>query len=134
MKAITQENNFGCGIASVAFVLGITYKDALKSFSIRKARLEGFNCKDLIKVLNDFGLDYQYRYIKPRYRKKIYKKGTIVFIKKSKDYPDNHYLVSGDGCWMDSWINLKRDKDINNAISGFRKRLPGKPIYFIYTE
>ena len=131
MKAITQEHEFGCGIASVAFVLGATYKNTFKVFSIQKANLEGFYCRDLIKALKVYGLNYQYRYLKSIYKRKIYGKGTIVFIKRSKNYPDGHYLVRGEGCWMDSWINFKEDKTIDNAISGFRKRLPGKPIYFL---
>ena len=131
MKAITQEHEFGCGIASIAFVLGITYKDTSKLFSIKKADLKGFYCKDLIKVLKYSGLDYTYRYLKPRFRRKIYRNGSIVFIKRSRDYPHGHYLVRGKGCWMDSWINFKEDINMNNAISGFRKRLPGKPIYIL---
>ena len=51
MEAITQEHRLGCGIASVAFILGITYKDASILFNIQKVSSKGLCCKDLIKTL-----------------------------------------------------------------------------------
>jgi len=134
MKSITQEHDFGCGIASVAFVLKISYKETFRYFDIKKARLQGFYCKDLINVFNRFGLYYEYKYLKPRIRRRIYKKATIVFIRKSKAYPYGHYLVRVDKGWMDSWINIKISTNIRNSRSGFRKRLPGNPIYALFPK
>lgn len=133
-KPVVQRHELGCGIASTAFVLGRSYKQAVKLFDIKKATNLGFYCKDLIKALKDSTFDYEYKYLKPKLRRKIYQKGTIVFIERSKSYPVGHYLARGDGSWMDSWINLKTDKDIKNAQAGFRKRLPGKPIYALFLK
>lgn len=33
---------------------------------------------------------------------------------------------------MDPWINFQKDKNVKNCEAGFRKRLPGKPIYAIF--
>ena len=128
MKPIKQADPFGCGIACVAFVLTINYKSALKLFvdGEKRAKEEGFYCKEIAITLNHLGL--KYKYLKKGLRKNVYRPNTIVFLKRSKKYPYGHYLVRFNNKWMDSWINLP-DKNIK---AGFRKRLPGKPIYTIF--
>jgi len=133
-KPITQKDKFGCGVASVAFVLEITYQEALEMFDKNDIEKPEFYCRDLVRALENANCKYNYKYLKPGLQKKIYKKGVIVFIKKSKDYPYGHYLARTDNCWMDSWINLRKDKDIKNAKSSSRRRLPGRPIYAIFPE
>jgi hypothetical protein len=81
--------------------------------------------------LNELGLKYEYKYVNQKINKRLYKDGTIVFIKRCKRYPFGHYLIRHNNKWMDPWINLPFDKDISNAKSGFRKRLPATPIYAI---
>jgi hypothetical protein len=131
MKAITQKHDFGCGIASVAFVSQVPYEQVVNYLGIEQAKTSGFTCKELVKALEHFGLSYDYKYIKPRLRNSIYSNGVIVFIKRSKRYPYGHYITYYNGQWADSWINLPKDNNLSNAMSGFRKRLPGKPIYMI---
>lgn len=41
--------------------------------------------------------------------------------------PFGHYLIRFNNQWIDPWINLPN----KNIKAGFRKRLPGKPIYGI---
>jgi len=125
MKLVVQEDGFGCGVACVANILEVTYREALSLFSNgrRKATTEGFLCKDLVNVLGD----YEYRYIKPKLRNKIYQNKSIVFIARCKKYPGGHFLYRMNGIWADPWINFP---DENKKV-GFRKRLPGKPIYLI---
>lgn len=130
MKLVKQENPFGCGIACIAAVLNINYEKALKLFKNGKKRASetpNFYCKEMVIVLKNSGLNYQYKYLKKRLRQKLYQPNTIVFIKRSKKYPYGHYLIRVDHQWMDPWINLPN----KNIKAGFRKRLPGKPIYFI---
>jgi len=67
----------------------------------------------------------------------MYEDGVIVFIKRSVRYPAGHYLARMNGQWMDPWINFPNDqniKNIKNATSGFRKKLPGKPIYALFSR
>lgn len=129
MKLIKQVDAFGCAIACVAFVLNIKYSDAIKLFKNgeNKARSSGFYCKEIIEILKNAGFNFQYKYIKPRIRNKIYQKHSIVFIKRSDKYRYGHYLVRFENKWMDPWINFSQ----KNIKSGFRKRLPGKAIYAI---
>lgn len=124
-----QEDKLGCGVACVAFILSVDYKNALKLFidGKRKAKFEGFLCKDLVVALRIAGLSYKFKYIKAKIRKKIYKINTIVYLRKSKKYPLGHYLVRFENNWMDPWINFPNE----NKKAGFRKRLPEKPIYAI---
>jgi hypothetical protein len=131
MKNITQKDDFGCGVACTASVLDLTYEKAKALFSKPKqAKDFGFLCKDIVNALKKKGFTYDYKYIKPKIKKQIYKQGTIVFIARSKRFPAGHYLARDQKKgWMDPWINFP--SDISNVKSGFRKRLPGKPIYAI---
>lgn len=129
---VTQKNSLGCGVASVAYVLEIAYEDAMLYFDSDKVKRSGCYCKDLLGVLKQNRVNCCHRYLKGYLKKKIYKSRTIVFIKKSKRYPAGHYLVRTNDGWHDSWINFPKDKNIKNAKSGIRKRLPGKAIYAIF--
>lgn len=131
---ITQKHEFGCGAACVAFVSGKSYSKAVSTLRKAKASSGGFLCKDLVKVLAKFGFSYEYKYLKPKLKRKIYKDDVIVFIKRSKKYPSGHYLARHDGQWMDPWINFDKEHDLSYTKSGFRKYLPGKPIYALFPD
>lgn len=130
---IIQEDSLGCGVACVAFVIGFNYQKTLKLFKKggHKFNNQGFYCKELAGVLNNQGRNFEYRYIKGKTRKKIYQDNVIVFIKRSKKYPLGHYLCRYKKLWMDPWINFPENKNIKETRAGFRKRLPGRPIYAI---
>lgn len=130
MKPVKQEDGLGCAVACAAFVLGTKYQNALVLFGNgkTKATTTGFYCKEIIEVLKNAGFEYEYRYIKDRIKKRIYKLSTIVFIKRSKRYPAGHYLVRTNNKWMDPWVNFPNVE----RKAGFRRRLPDKPMYVIY--
>lgn len=132
MKLIVQEDNFGCGIACVASILSINYQTTRTFFSNGTvyAKTRGFLCREIIEVLNDHGHNYTFKYLKQYLKNKIYIPDSIVFLKRSKRYPAGHYLVRGENSWIDPWINFPNEK----RVAGFRKRLPGKPIYIIYKK
>ena len=131
-QSINQEHDFGCGVACVAFAANIPYRHASRLLGEERAAHIGFFCKELVVSLNKLGLSYEFKYLKPRLRAKIYQEGVIVFIRRSKQYPSGHYLIRHNGSWMDPWINLHATKDVSNASSGFRKRLPGNAVYAIF--
>lgn len=130
-KSVLQEHAFGCGIACIAFLSQHTYQEITRLIdpTFSKARNRGFTCKELVSILYALGYSFIYKYVKKHIRDKIYVDDTIVFIKRSPRYPAGHYLIRHHGKWIDPWINFVQEKDIQNARSGFRKRLPGKPIY-----
>ena len=131
-KAISQEDSFGCGIACVAWITDESYKQAKKRYfkNSDSASTFGYLCKELVAALAKAKKQYGYRYVKRRLK---FRNDSIVFIKRSKRYPAGHYLVRTNDGWMDPWINFNyRDADIRKVKAGFRKRLPGKPIYVVF--
>ena len=131
-ESVTQEFEYGCGVACFAFVLGITYKKAAELLGEVQANSERFWIKDLNAALNKHGLSYERKYVKPHIRPLLEVDGAIVLIGRSKTYATGHYLVRHGGMWMDPWINMPKNKGINKAKSGYRKHLPGVPKYVIY--
>ena len=119
MKLIKQENQMGCGIACAAVILNFSYKRTFKLFSLGKADFTGFTCKEIVDALKRGGLDYSQVHTP-----------LSVFIQRSNKYKHGHYLVRGRNIWMDPWINFPNA----NRRSGFRKRLPGKSIYVIFSN
>lgn len=130
-ESITQEFEYGCGIACLAFAAKMSYRQAVEFIGKEQSLSNRFWCKDLSLALNSLGLKYKHQYVKPHIRRKIYGEGTIVLIARSKHYPYGHYLIRHNGKWMDPWINLPVNKNIELATSGFRRRLPGRPMYII---
>ena len=130
-QSITQEFDYGCGIACFAFATERTYKEAVEFLGDKQATSTRFWIKDLAFALNKSGKRYIYKYVKPHLRNSIYEDGVIVLISRSNNYPAGHYVIRHKGYWMDPWINLSFNKDIKNAKSGYRKRLPGKPMYIL---
>jgi len=131
-KSVTQEDLLGCGIACVAFICNVSYRTAKKQYfrNLGDANKTGYLCKDLVKALSKADKQYSYKHLKKKIR---FKTNTIVFLGRSKKYPVGHYLVRTNVGWMDPWIDFDVDEaDIKKANSGFRIRLPEKPIYVIF--
>jgi len=131
-ESITQEFDYGCGIACYASALNISYEQASQRLGLKQSCSTKFWVKDLTEALNKAGLNYSSKHIKSGSKAPKYADGTIVLIRRSKNYPAGHYLIKHNNTWMDPWINLPFNKDINQAKSGFRKRLPGKVMYSIF--
>lgn len=130
-RPVRQEDPLGCGIACVAYVTGISYDTAKARYfkNKRSAATSGYLCRDIVAALSLAGGEHAYNYVKGRKR---FAHGTIVFIKRSARYPSGHYLVKSVSGWMDPWINFNaKNPEVNGSKAGFRRRLPGKPIYFI---
>jgi len=134
MNSVTQNDPLGCGAACISFVAGINYTKTVSLLGKTKAKYKGYYCRDLTIALSQLGFSYTYKYLKPQLKSRVYRDGVIVFIKRSKRCPVGHYLVRYEGYWMDPWINSDKDSDIAQARSGFRKRLPGKPIYALFPQ
>jgi len=131
-KTVVQQDNLGCSIAYLAFITNKTYEEVACSFGQEKAKTKGFYCREIVDYLKKLGCQAEFHYLKPKLRKKIYQDKTIVFIKRGKKYPFGHYLARYRDCWMDPWINFQNDKNLKNAKAGFRKKLPGTPIYGVF--
>ena len=131
---VTQTHPYGCGLACVAFVLRKPYRQLSAGKLAAQASTQGFYCRQLREILEAYSWKGEWKYLKHRWKRKIYTENTIVFIKRSSLYPAGHYLVRHNGYWMDPWINFQIEKDIRKSKSGYRKRLPGQPIYALFIE
>ena len=119
----------GCGVACVASVAGVTYEKALKYFKKKSVLTRGCYCRDIVKALDKFGIEYKYK--KFARMNLPTPDGTIVFISHSNKYPEGHYLVRIGKAWMNPWINYPHIVPIK---AGFSKRLPGNPRWIIYPQ
>jgi len=129
MKLVTQEEQAGCGVACVASILKLKYRQAKKLF--KKNSTKGYYCKELVSALRKSGKNYSYKKISHSTKKYLNENGTIVFIRKSKKYPIGHYLLKTKNGWMNSWINYPSIKPVK---SGYNKKLPGKPQWILYNN
>jgi len=137
MKLVHQQDGLGCSFACLASLLGISYKKVLclVDDGKNKAKHRGLYCRDIVNTLRANGFtDVYFQYLKPKRKRGIYRDGTIIFIKKSKRYPAGHYLLRTNDKWMDPWLNFVNDSDVALAKAGYRKRLPGVPIYAIFIK
>src|SRR3989338_10112376 len=133
-KSITQRHLYGCAVACLAFVLQTPYTKALKLLKTKQKIYKGSSCRELLSLLQENSLAYNYKYLSKKKSWKIDEPLTIVYIKKSKKSPAGHFLVWYRNKWMDPWINFRVGAKVAKAKSGFRKDLPGKPIYALFPK
>lgn len=130
--SVTQESDYGCGIACFAFATDLTFARAAQCLGKTGATHEGVPLRHMVAVLNDYGLSVTRNYVKSHLLGRIKEEGTIILTKRSTDYPVGHYLVRHNNAWMDPWINMLEDRRVEYARSGFRTELPGEPMYAIF--
>jgi hypothetical protein len=137
-SSVTQLYDAGCSYACFAFVTGLTYTETIHFMGAEQSAKTIFMVGDFCAKLNQFGLKYRHKHIKdknsPFFKGLLQQEGSIVIIARSKLHPTGHYLARHKGYWMDPWINLATQKDITKARSGYRKRLPSRPMYVIYPD
>lgn len=132
MKLITQKAPMGCAIACSASLVDFSYEKMSRYFdnSKIKEQTSGFYNRDIIATLSKIGVRAKAYSIKRWGNKKI-NIGTIIFVKRSKEYPVGHYLLKTERGWMNPWINFP---NITPAKAGFQKSLPGKINWVIETS
>lgn len=132
-RFVAQEDDFGCAVACVAFVLNISYLDALRLFPNGKNRVKIGGCfspREIASILNSQGRQYRQRYIKSYKKRHVVREGSIILIARSRRYVTGHYLVRHNEMWMDPWINLVEYP----RQGGWRKRLPGRAQMGIFDD
>lgn len=117
---VTQEDEWGCGAACVASLLGISYQKAkqlvekIKGGSIN-AHPPGLELHHLALALHKKGV----KVVADWSPDKILD-GTIVCISGDPPYDGDHYMLKTPHGWMDPWYNLD-DKKIE---ARYRKGRP----------
>jgi hypothetical protein len=130
LRKIVQKHPMGCGIACIACVSDSTYSGAIKFLNARYAFTRGYYCRDIVKALEKLGLRYAYGRSTAKNKRYLRRKGTIVFIERSSNYPNGHYLAKTGNGWMNSWINYPK----RPIKSGFNRRLPGKAQWILFEK
>lgn len=127
---VTQEHGYGCAVACVAYILCISYNDALKLFDKpQQAWREGFYCVDIINALAKGAKIYEFCRTDDQ-KNPYFPVNCIVYVESSEKYPVGHYLTKTiNNQWMNSWINCPV---ICPTLSGFEEQLPGIVSYVIY--
>lgn len=128
--AVAQEESMGCGIACVASRLGITYQEAIKKSGLsERSYTRGYYCRDLVKILNEFGEKYAFKKVGLRDKELVRANGSIVFAKRGKKYLVGHWLLKTPYGWMDPWINWP---SIHPSIAGYHQKFPGEAQWIVY--
>jgi len=132
MKAVAQEAPMGCAVACTASLAGLSYKE-MRRFYVKgsiKDRTTGFYNKDIVSALAKANIEARGSTARTFGKRKM-KPGTIVFITRSKKFPEGHFLLKATRGWMNPWLNLSKK---GKPIAGFQNRLPGKAEWVITTK
>ncbi len=129
-QSVTQKLDYGCGIACLAYVCGMTFEQAVKFLGKEYSVKHGWRPSDLANALNRYGFSYKNTYVRKKHDLG-FPNYTIVLIERSGLYPVGHYLVLYENQWMDPWINMHENNMIQGAKSGYRTKLPGQAMYAI---
>jgi hypothetical protein len=129
---VVQEEEWGCGAACVASLLGVSYEDAKTLVEEEKGiAIDKGDCKNLLYP----GLDLHHLAL--ALKKKIimvadwrkhrdFPDGTIACIGDDDKYKDEHYILKTPHGWMDPWLNMG-EKPMK---AGYRKQYP-KGTWFV---
>ncbi|WP_152027061.1 hypothetical protein [Stenotrophomonas maltophilia] len=123
-ELVPQEDEWGCGAACVASLLGISYANAKKRLeAIKRKPLDhkpkGLDIHEIWMCLALEGRQYVGEWKKLR----KFAPGTIVCIRGSAPYDGDHYLLMTPKGWMDPYSNMERPKDLYRE-STYRDELP----------
>lgn len=115
---VVQLDEWGCGVACIASLLGISYEEAYwlarreKGESIGGVQ-PGLELHHIAMILkqHEKGIhvvaDWQER--------ETYPVGTILFVEGPEPYDGGHYILRVDKGWMDPWVNMRNPEETRKA-------------------
>jgi hypothetical protein len=109
---ITQEDEWGCGAACVASLLGMSYQEARQLVEeVKGKRLDakphGLELHHLAIALQAKGLK-----VIADWAPDSLPDGAIAFVSGGLRYGEGgHYLLKTPKGWMDPWYNLRKNKE-----------------------
>ena len=119
---MAQEDDWGCGVACVASLLGLSYKVAKQRLEKCKGcgvdvKPKGLDLEPIVTVLHRAGVE-----VVADWFAKEFPSGTIAYIEGAAPYDCGHYLLRVDEGWMDPWFNMHMPKE--KRVANVRKGLP----------
>lgn len=117
---VTQEDEWGCGAACIASLLGIPYQKAKQL--VEKVKGRSVNAKPRGLELHHIAIALQKKRVKviADWKPTEIPDGTIVCISGKPPYDGDHYILKTPYGWMDPWYNL----DENKMEAQYRKTYP----------
>jgi len=105
-RLVTQEDEWGCGVACVASKLGIKYDEAKKRLEEYKGSPidpGGLELEPIMSVLQDAGIC-----VLATTDLTNFPLGSIVFLSETwgRYKGSGHYLLKTERGWMDPWSNM----------------------------
>lgn len=131
-RLVRQEEDFGCGIACIAYICEIDYNEAQQSMlHPDKAQTVGYRCKALCDALNRICEEkkvekiWRTKYV-GRTRNPNIPDDSIVYINKNNKYKYGHYMVKTKYGYMNPFANLdKVNGDSRFATAKYESELYG---------
>lgn len=129
--SVTQSHTMGCGVACVAYILDVSYYEALSLFDEpENAKSIGYYCEDIVSAFRKVNRLYDYAEHILENSNLLDKENIIVFCPPHNQYLSGHYFAKTDNKWMNPWINCPI---IHPTLSGFEQFLPIQPSWIIYS-
>ena len=125
-RLVPQEHEWGCGVACIASLLGISYAAAM--FQVQTAvgtkidfASEGLELEPIIAVLQQNGISISVRTDLIRWPI-----GTIAFLSEHEGAykGSGHYILKTEDGWMDPYYNALTRKSDERPEATYRRRLP----------
>ena len=103
---VAQEDEWGCGVACMASLLGVSYQNAKKLAEDAKglainAEPGGLELHDIAIALQKAGVK-----VIADWDPADIPDGAIVCIRGKAPYADDHYILKTPSGWMDPWYNI----------------------------
>ncbi len=108
---VSQEDEWGCGAACVASLLGMTYQEA--KYLVEDIKGRSVNAKPHGLELHHIALALQAEGVKviADWDSAVHHPdGSIICIGGESRYKYEHYILKTPNGWMDPWFDLKKNK------------------------
>ena len=119
-ELVSQEDEWGCGAACVASLLGISYRKARQL--VEREKKLSVNDEPFGLELHHIAIALQKEGVKviADWAPAIIPAGSIVCIGGKSRYKYEHYLLKTQDGWMDPWYDL----DETNMVAKYREDYP----------
>ena len=124
---VSQEDEWGCGAACMASLLGIPYQKAKQL--VEEVKEQSINAKPSGLELHHIAIALKKEGVKviADWFPAETPDGTIVYIRGDKPYADAHYILKTPSGWMDPWYNIGKS---NRREARYREKYP-EGTYFL---
>jgi ABC-type bacteriocin/lantibiotic exporter with double-glycine peptidase domain len=125
-RLVAQEDEWGCGVACIASLLGVSYGSAMAMVKTASGAnidfsSEGLELEPIILVLQQHGLSVSVKANLSRWPI-----GTIAFLSENEGAykGSGHYILKTEDGWMDPYYNALTRGDEEEREARYRTRLP----------